>query len=283
MYFYKVLLSNSSADQQNIKLYCEEASLVGINVKIPNINISSQNAEIFFDEIYLPFNLIKGIGQAVVEKILNERNRAGPFNNFVATWLRLRIAGIGESTIETLIKAGTFSDFANQKTLLSSIDICLDYYELFKIKSKKTENLFALLDDFIIKNNLDELKLIAKEQDNATLDQYEIDFLGTRYTNENWTNQSLELQNDAILNLANLSNNYEWLKVSLLEVKKGTKFNHHTILKLKDDSKIVVASSWSFSVEKLLLNQSSRDIMVYIMRKDHKYYNVKDFKELLDE
>ncbi|TQC54514.1 DNA polymerase III subunit alpha, partial [Mycoplasmopsis cynos] len=173
MYFYKVLLSNSSADQQNIKLYCEEASLVGINVKIPNINISSQNAEIFFDEIYLPFNLIKGIGQAVVEKILNERNRAGPFNNFVATWLRLRIAGIGESTIETLIKAGTFSDFANQKTLLSSIDICLDYYELFKIKSKKTENLFALLDDFIIKNNLDELKLIAKEQDNATLDQYE--------------------------------------------------------------------------------------------------------------
>ncbi|WAM06559.1 hypothetical protein ONA23_06495 [Mycoplasmopsis cynos] len=90
MYFYKVLLSNSSADQQNIKLYCEEASLVGINVKIPNINISSQNLEIFFDEIYLPFNLIKGIGQAVVEKILNERNRAGPFNNFVAIMIKIK-------------------------------------------------------------------------------------------------------------------------------------------------------------------------------------------------
>ncbi|WBP83753.1 DNA polymerase III subunit alpha [Mycoplasmopsis edwardii] len=278
MIFYKVLLSNYSSDQQHIKTYSEEAHKIGIKVNIPNINISSEQAEIFFDEIYLPFNLIKGIGQSVVEKVVNERKQNGPFLDFISTWLRLRVAGVGEVAIETLIKAGAFRDFGNQNSLLNSLDICLDFYEIYKARAKKEPD---VLNKFIEENDIANIPLVIKEADKVQEDENEIKLLGSRYTNETWNFDSKLSRQFESLCLANLSEKAEWLKVTLLEVKKGKK-DKQTILKLKDDSKVITASGWNQTVQNLLYNNNPRNIMVLIVKKDI-FYNVKDFKEILDE
>ncbi|AMD81048.1 DNA polymerase III DnaE [Mycoplasmopsis canis PG 14] len=282
MIFYKVLLSNGAADQQNIKLYAEEAALSEIKIKVPNINISSNEAEIFFDEIFLPFNTIKGIGHSAVEKIIQERKRAGGFIDFVSAWMRLRVAGVGESVIETLIKAGSFSDFGNINTLLTATDMCLDFYELFKSETKKSNNPIEFLDDFIEKQNFEKIEFIKQEDDMDLQDQWEIKLLGSRYTNEKWVTENSKDVFEGRISLANLGEEPLWLKIEILEAKKGTK-DRQTNLKIKDETKVVTAYGWTNKIMELINSEMPRKIVILVVKKDNKFYNIKDFKEIINE
>ncbi|ATO30904.1 DNA polymerase III subunit alpha [Mycoplasmopsis bovirhinis] len=281
MIFYKVLLSNIAVDQNTIKMYAEEAALFNIKVKIPNINLSTEHATLNNKEIYLSFALIKGIGQAAIDKILTERNRAGKFTSFISSWLRLKASGLGESILETLIKAGSFNNFANLATLLSSLDICQDFYELFKFETKNHQEPLEYLDTFIKKHNLGDHLLNLKDHDKTLEDQWEIKLLGNKYTNEVWSSDARSNQNLNKICLASLQEKAQYLKVEILSVTKGAKDNQLKF-KLQDESKVVTASSWSGKFLPWLNVVLPQKVRVLALKKGN-FYNIKDIMELIDE
>ncbi|ENY69707.1 DNA polymerase III, alpha subunit [Mycoplasmopsis bovigenitalium 51080] len=136
LYFYSALISSNRNSQTKISSIVDEIKNKGIKVNSPDIHYSQMSATIVDNEIYLPFDVIKGFGTEGVNKILNERKNNGEFStNLNEIILRLRFAGITESMIETLTKANVFRKYGNVKFIENSLTAIFECYKLF---AKKT-------------------------------------------------------------------------------------------------------------------------------------------------
>nr|WP_307915745.1 hypothetical protein [Mycoplasmopsis bovis] len=67
-------------------------------------------------DIYLPFNMIKGLGTESIRKIALDIKENGQYKDLsiFEILLRLRFAGLKNSIISTLIRANVFRDFGFQ-------------------------------------------------------------------------------------------------------------------------------------------------------------------------
>ncbi|WP_027121251.1 DNA polymerase III subunit alpha [Mycoplasma leonicaptivi] len=279
--FYKVLLSENSSDQNAIKKYVIDAFSQGIEVELPNILISSKICEIYSKKIYLPLNSIKGIGESAIEKILSEKERAGQFNNFITTCLRLKIAGVGDAVLKTLIQADTMRDFGNITTLLNSLTYINDYFKLFERVSKNSDDKYLELQNFINTQNLYDIELISFEDDIEEVNKIKSDLFGFEI-------KTLKVEKPKQIThfdsqcLANLNEKAKVLIVELLDIKKGKKPGQLN-LDIQDHSKRITAYSWSDSLERLLDNKTRRKIRVQIYLSKAGYYNILGYEEMQED
>lgn len=102
------MLTNSKDDLEKIQLYITEAQKSGIKVLAPDINKS--NAEFTPDgnNIRFGLNSIKGIGEAVIKNIEEERQNNGEFKSIIDFTQRINPKIINRKTMESLTKAGAF-------------------------------------------------------------------------------------------------------------------------------------------------------------------------------
>lgn len=119
--FMTVLMMSSEGNTTKVPVYLKECERLNIKVLKPNILISDKNLSLYKRCILFGLCAIKGIGQETAKKIVNIRNQF-KFEDFLTTTASLMNNGIGISTIETLIYAGTFDVFnLNRKTMLASL------------------------------------------------------------------------------------------------------------------------------------------------------------------
>ena len=121
------MLTNSKDDLDKIQLYITEAQKTGIKVLPPDINKS--NAEFTPDgnNIRFGLNSIKGIGEAVLREITEERNKNGEFKSIVDFTQRINPKFINRKAMENFIKAGAFSCLEpSRKKLFNNIDNILN-------------------------------------------------------------------------------------------------------------------------------------------------------------
>ena len=117
------MLTNSKDDLDKIQLYITEAQKTGIKILPPDINKS--NAEFTPDgnNIRFGLNSIKGIGEAVLKEITEERNKNGEFKSIVDFTQRINPKFINRKAMENFIKAGAFSCLeVSRKKLFNNID-----------------------------------------------------------------------------------------------------------------------------------------------------------------
>ncbi len=102
------MLTNSKDDLEKIQLYISEAQKTGIKVLAPDINKS--NAEFTPDgnNIRFGLNSIKGIGEAVLKEVLEERERGGEFKSIADFTGRINPRCINRKSMENFSKAGAF-------------------------------------------------------------------------------------------------------------------------------------------------------------------------------
>lgn len=121
------MLTNSKDSLDKIQLYISEAQKNGIKVLPPDINKS--NSEFTPDENNIRFGLssIKGIGDAVLKEIEEERRTNGEFKSIGDFAQRINPRCINRKAMENFIKAGAFSSLEpSRKKLFNNIDNILN-------------------------------------------------------------------------------------------------------------------------------------------------------------
>jgi DNA polymerase-3 subunit alpha len=119
----------------------EECRRIKINIFPPDINKSFEGFTIEDNGIRFGLSAIKNVGKAAVEAILEARVK-GSFLSFRDFLSRVDLRRVNKKTVESLIKAGGFSSFANRATLLSYYPNALK--EVSRHQQEKTAGQFDL-------------------------------------------------------------------------------------------------------------------------------------------
>ena len=131
LYFYLSLLKGALNDDIKTINYIKEMKKHNIKIIKPDINKSTDEFSIYYDNILLPFNIIKGIGSDVAKKIMKARDDG--FSNIYDFFLKVVNNGISQNIIELLITSGCLDFFGyNRQTLINNIDSLINYGNLCK-------------------------------------------------------------------------------------------------------------------------------------------------------
>ena len=129
-YFYLSLLNSFDGDEKKTMSYLKEMKKYDIKVNKPDINKSKDVYTIYYNNIILPFNVIKGISGVIARKIVEIRkNGFTDIYDFFAKTTSL----LPKNIVESLILSGALDSFGfNRKTLYENIDGLINYGELVK-------------------------------------------------------------------------------------------------------------------------------------------------------
>ncbi|MBI5732923.1 DNA polymerase III subunit alpha, partial [Candidatus Jorgensenbacteria bacterium] len=113
--FMTSLLNISSGDIERINFLVGEARRLNLNVLPPDINISFQNFTAHGGDIRFGLLAVKNIGANIIEYIIEERNRSGPFvdsSNFLG---RIHHRDLNKKSLESLIKCGSLDSLGIER------------------------------------------------------------------------------------------------------------------------------------------------------------------------
>lgn len=106
------VLTHNVSDIKKITFFIEECRRMGIKVLRPDVN---ESRKLFFvnqdGQIRFGLSAIKGVGSAVVEALITEREENGPYESIFDLTTRLASHGLNRKTMESLAYAGAFDGF----------------------------------------------------------------------------------------------------------------------------------------------------------------------------
>jgi DNA polymerase-3 subunit alpha len=117
--YLAALLSSVKDDKDKTAVYLAECRKLGIEVLVPDVNASEsefaarrppESPDNGAAGGSIPFGLsaIRNVGEGLVERIVGERQQAGPFTDFYDFCQRVDPVVLNKRTVESLIKAGAF-------------------------------------------------------------------------------------------------------------------------------------------------------------------------------
>ncbi|MEO1451346.1 MAG: OB-fold nucleic acid binding domain-containing protein, partial [Bacteroidota bacterium] len=110
------VLTNNVSDIKKITFFIEECRRMGIEVLPPDINESkalfSVNPK---GQIRFGLEAIKGVGHAVVETLIKEREKDGPFSSVFDVCTRMPLRSINRKVLEALAYAGALDIFGVER------------------------------------------------------------------------------------------------------------------------------------------------------------------------
>lgn len=143
------LMTCDSADLSRVAIYIHECQLMGIAILPPDINEAGITFVATPQGIRFAMAGIKGVGEGVVESIIQERERGGAFVSLYQFLKRMGAKKVGKRTVEHLVEAGCF-DFTgwSRDALRQSVE---PMYEVAAREHKEAAlgviSLFSLMED----------------------------------------------------------------------------------------------------------------------------------------
>jgi DNA polymerase-3 subunit alpha len=113
--YMAALLTAVKRDKDRTALYLHECRTMGIRVLVPDINRSELDFAAVDGEITFGLSAVRNVGEAVVQLILAERTKNGPFTGFQDFINRVDVAVLNKRTIDSLIKAGAFDSLGHTR------------------------------------------------------------------------------------------------------------------------------------------------------------------------
>ena len=109
---YMSAVLNHAGSIEKITFFMEECKRMGIKVLGPDINESLNGFSVNKKgEIRFGLGGLKGVGEAAIEMIITERNKAGHFNDMVDFIKRVLSKAVNKKSLESLAYSGTFDCF----------------------------------------------------------------------------------------------------------------------------------------------------------------------------
>jgi DNA polymerase-3 subunit alpha len=142
------LMTSDRDDLSKVTKHIHEAQLFGIAILPPDANESGKEFVATLRGIRFAMGGIKGVGEGVVEAILQERDRKGLYKSLYDFVQRIDTRKVGKKVIENLIEAGCF-DFTQWSRQEMVISVDLMYDEVSKEQkeaAKGVMNFFSLIE-----------------------------------------------------------------------------------------------------------------------------------------
>jgi DNA polymerase III subunit alpha len=142
------LMTCDRDDLTKVAKFIGEARSMHIAVLPPDINQAESEFTAAADGIRFAMSGIKGIGQAVVDHILEERKKGGPFQSLFEFIQRVDKTRIGKKQIELLCDAGCF-DFTGWSRDALRLSVEAMYEQAFQEQKESSlgiMNLFSLIE-----------------------------------------------------------------------------------------------------------------------------------------
>src|SRR3984957_468214 len=102
------LMTCDRDDVSKVAKFIRECQAMDIEILPPDINEVSKEFVAKEKGIRFAMSGIKGVGEGVVEVMLEERKKQGPFLNFYNFFKRIDLSRVGKKAIECLVEAGSF-------------------------------------------------------------------------------------------------------------------------------------------------------------------------------
>lgn len=112
--FFAALLTMQAGKQEKIDLYCNVANQYGIEICVPDINLSNSNFTAIEGKILYGLESIKGVGATAIPEIIANR----PYKTIADVYEKAGKKAFNKRTGEALIKAGAFDFLFNNRNVL---------------------------------------------------------------------------------------------------------------------------------------------------------------------
>ena len=110
--FMAANLSNNLSDITKVTVFMDECKRMGLSVLAPDVNESYNDFTVnSHGQIRFGMAAIKGVGEAAVEKIIEEREKNGPYKDVYDFIERIDYKSVNKKTIENLVTAGGLDSF----------------------------------------------------------------------------------------------------------------------------------------------------------------------------
>lgn len=156
--FMAANLSNNLSDITKVTVFMDECKRMGLSVLAPDVNESYNDFTVnSHGQIRFGMAAIKGVGEAAVEKIIEEREKNGPYKDVYDFFERIDYKSVNKKTIENLITAGGLDSFGYHRAqylhLLDATTTVLDNLVNYGQKNQQDSmnlqaTLFGELDGF---------------------------------------------------------------------------------------------------------------------------------------
>jgi DNA polymerase-3 subunit alpha len=113
--YLAAILTSVKDDKDRTAIYLAECRNLDIEVLVPDVNISESDFVARGRTIPFGMSAIRNVGAALVEKIVAERTKNGPFKNFYDFCERVDLSVLNKRTVESLIKAGAFDSLGHPR------------------------------------------------------------------------------------------------------------------------------------------------------------------------
>ena len=157
--FMASMLNSFLGNLDKVPEYIDECKRLGIEILKPDINMSNTKFTVEDGKIRFGLGSIKNVGIQPVENIIKDRNENGKFTSFTDFCERVVGEAVNKKCIESLIKAGTFSEFPETRaTLLASFETIIDTIQSYNKKGMSGQVSMFDLGGSDEENNLNEIK-----------------------------------------------------------------------------------------------------------------------------
>lgn len=110
--FMAANLSNNLSDITKVTIFMDECKRMGLNVLAPDVNESYNDFMVnSHGQIRFGMAAIKGVGEGAVEKIIEEREKGGPYKDIYDFFERIDYKYVNKKTLENLVTAGGLDSF----------------------------------------------------------------------------------------------------------------------------------------------------------------------------
>jgi len=169
--YLAALLTSVKDDKDKTAVYLSEARTMGIEVEVPDVNASSSDFVAHVDTETvgapvpggmgtIPFGLsaIRNVGEGLTAKVVEERERAGPFADFYDFCQRVDPLALNKRTLESLIKAGAFDKVGHpRKGLLQVFEQVVD--RTLQQRKEADQGIMSLFGDLPVAGGFDDTRV----------------------------------------------------------------------------------------------------------------------------
>ena len=210
--YFASLMDSWRSDQNRLTQCIWEAKRVSVEVAGPSINHSGTGFTVISEpdkprRILFGLSAIKGVGEAAINPIIQERERGGKFEDLNDFCERIASIQLNRKALESLIKSGAMDEFGARGALLESIEGILSFIRASSDQSATNQ---SSLFDLPGAESMKQISLVLQIPQTDDLDlqeklRWERDLIGVEITQNPYVTAMLKYQSRFIVSAAEIS------------------------------------------------------------------------------